>query len=102
MPIVFEKQKKTQRNLILILSGVLLITIIVLWQGFFKKEEGKEIIPESIILPKKEIKINFEILKNPRLEKLQLFSDIEPFKETPPPKGKPEEKLGRENPFLSY
>ena len=59
MPIVFEKQKKTQRNLILILSGVLLITIIVLWQGFFKKEEGKEIIPESIILPKKEIKNQF-------------------------------------------
>lgn len=100
MPIVFEKQKKTQRNLIFILLGVFLIIIIVLWQGFFKKEE-EEILPVSIIFPKKEVKINFEILKNPLLEKLQPFSEITPFEEIIPPKGKPE-KVGRENPFIPY
>ncbi len=100
MAIVFEKQKKTQKNFILILIVVFLITIFVVWQGFFKKET--KIFFETLTPTKKEIKINFEILKNPLLETLQSFSAIKPFEETPSTPGKPGEKLGRENPFIPY
>ncbi len=101
MAITFLKQQKIQKSLIFIFTAVILITIIVIWQGFFKKET--EVLPEEIFLPlRKEIKINFEIFKNPVLEKLQPFTEIEPFKETISVEGEIEEKLGRENPFLPY
>ncbi len=100
MAIVFEKQKKTQRILILILIILLLATIFFIWQGFFKKEEG--IISSGPPVIRKEIKINFDVLKNPLLEELQPFSGIEPFQEVSASPGEPEKKIGRENPFIPY
>jgi hypothetical protein len=101
MAIVFQKKEKIQKNLILVFIVVVLITAFVIWLGFFKKEKELPLV-ELPVLPKKEIKINFDILKSPALEKLQPFSEIEPFKETLSPEGKIEEKLGRENPFIPY
>lgn len=101
MAIVFLQQKKIQKNLILVFGLVLLITVIVIWRGFFK-EEKKVYTTETIIPSQKEVKINFEILETPILQKLQLFPEIKPFKETPPAEGKPGEKVGRENPFTPY
>jgi len=88
---VFEKEKR-QRNLILVLVGVVLITSLVIYFGYFKKEEKPptEILPP--ILPKK-IEIDFEVLKKPILEELQIFEKSE--------LAKPEE-IGRENPFVPY
>lgn len=100
MAIVFEKQKKTQRILILIFIVLLLATIIFIWQGFFKEEEG--FIPSGPPLVRKEIKINFDVLKNPILGELQPFFEIEPFKEVPSSPEQPEKKIGRENPFIPY
>lgn len=101
MAIVFLQQKKRQKSLALVFILVVLITAVIIWWGFFKKE--KEILyEETIILPQKEVKIDFEILKNPFLEELQPFSKIESFEEATSTKGEVEEKLGRENPFLPY
>ncbi len=92
MAIVFLQERKTQKNLIFIFGIVLIITVFVIWQGFFKKEKTATFFEEVLTLPRKEVKINFEIFKDPLLEKLQSFTEISPLKETP----------GRENPFISY
>ncbi len=102
MAIVFLQERKTQKNLIFIFGIVLIITVFVIWQEFFKKEKETSFIEGVQTFSKKEVKINFEIFKNPILEKLQPFTEIGPFRETPPVEGKPAEKFGRENPFLSY
>ncbi len=101
MAIVFAQQKKIQRSLILIFVIVILITAIVIWQGFSKKEI--EIPTEGVtIFPREEVKIDFEILKNPVLKELWSFPEIEPFKEIISAEGKPIQKVGRENPFLPF
>jgi len=102
MAIVFLQERKTQKNLIFIFGIVMLITAFVIWQEFFRKGEETSFIEGVQTFPKKEVKINFEIFKNPILGKLQPFTEISPFKVTPSAEGKPAEKIGRENPFLSY
>jgi len=98
MAITFLEQKKTQRNLIFVLIGVFLITAFVIWQGFFKKETGIPFPKGEKPVPQ-EIKIDFEILKNPLLQSLQPFPEIEPFQESTATAGN---VLGRENPFTPY
>jgi len=90
MAITFFQKRKIQRYLIPVFIGAFLITGIIIWQGFFKKEEPP--LPEEVLRPFKKIKINFEILKSLLLEELQPFEEIPPF----------EEEIGRENPFLPY
>lgn len=80
-----------QKYLPYILIGMLLITAIVVWQGFFKKE--KPILPEIIFIPQK-IEIDFECLEDPILRELQPFEKIKPFEEGT--------EIGRKNPFLPY
>ena len=92
MAIVFLQKRKTQKNLIFIFGIMVLITAFVIWQEFFKKGKETSFIEEVQTFSKKEVKINFEIFKDPLLEKLQSFTEIGPLKETP----------GRENPFISY
>lgn len=103
MAIVFIEQKKTQTIFLLVFIFLLLITGLVIWQGFFKKSKEISMSETQTFLPaKEEIKIDFNILKKPILEKLQPFSEIQPFKETAAVEGKIGEKLGRENPFMPY
>lgn len=90
MAIVYIKQRKIQKILIPVFITVLLIIAFVVWQGFFREE--KETFLEKLILPRKEVKIDFDFLKSPFLENLQPFSEIEPL----------EEEIGRENPFVPY
>lgn len=94
MAIEFKKQVKRQKTLIYIFSTVIIITGIVLWVGFLKPEK----IPEEEIflptLPVREVEINWDVLKNPFLEKLQTFEGI--------PSLSPEEEIGRQNPFTPY
>ena len=91
MAITFLEKRKRLEYLFPILGVVLLITIFVLWQGFFKKPP--ELIPELPLKPViKKVEIDFEILKSPQLEELQLFEKVPPY----------EEEIGRENPFIPY
>jgi len=90
MAITFIEKRKRLRYLFPLLIIVLLITGIVLWQGFFTRE--KPILFPIETAPVKKIEINFEILKHPLLEELQSLEPIPSF----------EEEAGRENPFIPY
>jgi len=101
MAIIFTKREKRQSALIIVFALVVIITIIVLWRGFFGKESPA--LPEEVFLPPpKEVKINFKILEHPKLKELQPFTEIEPFREIPPTEDEPGKKIGRENPFIPY
>ena len=80
---------------------VLVITAIVVWQGFFKEEEVS-VEEEVILIPEREIEINYGVLESQILEKLQSFTEIEPFEEIPLAEGEEGEEIGRENPFSPY
>lgn len=100
MAIIFTKQKKSQRNLIIASIFVIILSLIVFWQGFFR-EETPYVSPEVLLPPSREISINFEALE--KIKEFQPFAKIEPFKEVPPTEDKPAGvKIGRENPFLPY
>lgn len=88
MALTFLQQRKNQQYLILALISVLLITFFVLWQGFIKKETDLPSIEHEISF--KKIDINYDKLKNPVLQELDLFEQIVPFEGEP----------GRENPFV--
>lgn len=90
MAIIFVKERKKQKKLIIIFIGIILITLFILWQFYFKAEEPPfrvELMPI-----KKEIRIDLSILETPFLNQLQSFEEIKPF----------EDEIGRENPFIPY
>jgi len=92
MAITFLEQRKRLQYLFPIFGVVILITVFVLWKGFFVKEKP-ELIEEVIKPPLvKKVEIDFETLKSPGLEELQLFEKVPPY----------EGELGRKNPFISY
>jgi len=106
MAIVFAQQRKKQKKLFFIFIGIVLITALIIWQGILKQKKvpGASNAGENNVF-QEEIKINFSVLKNPLLKKLQAFPEIESLKEsTTTVKGKIETtgKKGRENPFLPY
>lgn len=101
MAIVFLEQRKTQRNLILIFFALIFIISIIVWRGSSKEESSTIISEEFSPSLEKKVEINFEILKNPVLEKLQPFLDIAPL-EVSATGTKPLIKVGRENPFIPY
>lgn len=105
MAIVFVQQNKKQKVLIFILIAALLVTGVVVWQGFSGEQKtGQEVfLEENTALSQDDININFEIFKNPLLKDFQEFSEIEPLNEsTTTVGGVAPEKRGRENPFLPY
>ena len=92
MAITFLEKTKRQRNLIYIFIAVVLITSLTIWLGFLKpKKPSEEVIPP---ISTEKIEIDFEVLKNPFLEKLQIFEGL--------PQLPSEGKIGRENPFIPY
>lgn len=88
MVITFIEPGKRQKYLTLLLIVVILGIVFLIWNYFLAKPQPPSFKP----LPPPEIKINFEILKSPILDELQLFKEISPF----------EEEIGRENPFIPY
>ncbi len=92
MAITFLEKRKRLRYLFPILAVVVLITVVVLWKGFFNKEKTPQITPESFGQPSEKIEIDLKALENPLLEEFQPFGEIEPF----------EGEVGRQNPFISF
>ena len=96
MAIVFLQKEKKQRNLIIVFATVILTSLLVLRLGVFSEEEPE--VEEIPLFPKREIKIDFGVLENPKLDSFRPFSEIEPFEE-----GTTTERIiGRKNPFLPY
>lgn len=95
MAVVFLQQRKVQKGLLIVFALIVFIIAFVIWQGFFEKakEEGT-LVEDLIIFSRQEVKIDFEALKDPFLEELQGFSQIQPLAE--------DQVIGRENPFLPY
>jgi len=88
MTIEFISSKKRKRNILIL--GVILVIVIVVSLSLLKKgPASKPIIPELV---KPSFEINYEILKDSLLEKLQIPVQIPAF----------EGEAGRENPFLPY
>jgi hypothetical protein len=83
------RRTKRQRNLMIVFFIVLIVTLSILYFGYFKKEKGSQVSPE-IPIPEKKFEIDFSIFENPILKELQPIEKIEP----PNP-----EEIGRENPF---
>jgi len=92
MALNFRQHKKKQNYLLWVSLVIIIITIAVLWFGVFR--DGDEAIettfgPASLI---KKIDVEFGVLENPFLDKLNPFEEISEF----------EGEIGRENPFLPY
>ena len=106
MAIVFLKQKNFQRNLLFVFVFVVILTLIIIWQGVFKKQSVL-LIEETAPILKKEIKIDFDKLISQDMRDLTPFPEIAPFKEIAPSETEegeaiPGVSIGRENPFLPY
>jgi len=91
MAITFLQERKRQKYLLPILVVLILVIGLVLWGGFFTERGAPlaPLLPERLI---EEAEINFQVLENPVLEKLQPFEKIPPFLE----------EVGRESPFLPF
>lgn len=87
--VTIQQRAQRQKNLIIAFFGIVFITFLILYFGYFQKEKFPLPIPPEPSF-KREIEIEWEVLENPILKELETFPEIE--------KLKPEE-MGRENPF---
>lgn len=87
----FTQQRKRDQILILMFFGVLLVTSIVLWQGFSKKGAAVPFPQPAAAAPKK-VEIRFEVLKGAQLEQLGAKPESAPLPSS----------IGRENPFTPF
>lgn len=88
MPVNFIQERKKQKNLVIALVIIFIIAGFILWFGYFKKSS----VAPVVIFTVAELKINFEVLKNPFFEESELFEKTPPF----------EGEKGRSNPFIPY
>jgi len=102
MAIVFTKQKKSQRNLIIFSVLVILISFLTVGWLFLRKETSY-VSTEDVSAVVKKIEINFAVLE--RVKDFRLFVEIEPLSESIPTSEESDMTvitIGRENPFLPY
>ena len=91
MAITFTQEKKKQKYLILILVLAVFLIFFTIWLGFLRPE--KEPVPVvSPVFIAEEVKINWDVLQEEKLQDLKEFEGIAEF----------ENDIGRENPFLPY
>lgn len=97
MAVIFKEELKKQRNLIYVFLLAIFLIVIVVWQGFLKKEEP--VLEEEGATVAQSPKIDFEILKNPILKELQPFLGL-PIFSGEELSTSSAEQIGRDNPFL--
>lgn len=93
MAVTFIKQKKKQKYLLFISIVFFMISLVVLWWGFFREEKpfiAPSVEPAFI----RDINIDFNMLDRIKEENFESFEKIPPLS--------PDEKIGRENPFLNF
>ena len=91
MAITFLQEKKRQKYLILILALIIIAILIIVWQGFLRREAP---LSPAVSLPltHQKIFIDWPTLEDVRVSELQAFEAILPL----------EGEVGRENPFIPY
>lgn len=88
MALPFLESGKNQKYIKWVFLVVILIGVIWFGRNYLVKP-----LPPSPLPPKeKKIEINFNALKNPAIQNLQVFEEIPPYKG----------EIGRDNPFLPY
>lgn len=93
MAITIIQEKKKQRYLILVLSLIIFAILFVVWLGFSRSKATPPVsVSPSAIYTFPQVKINWQLLENIRLEPLQPFEEISSF----------EGEFGRNNPFIPY
>lgn len=90
MAITFIQEKKKQKRLTLALALIVFAILFIVWWGLLREKTPSPTI--SIRTSSSGIEIDWEVLKDPKIEELQPFEKITPF----------EEEIGRENPFIPY
>lgn len=92
MAITISKKKKKQKYLIFAFLGVVVITAVILWFGYFKEEKSEG---STVPVGKSYRKINVDVdfLTSETLKQMKDFERIEPLEV---------EETGRENPFFPY
>ena len=93
MVVTFIQQRKKQKYFIIAFAIIFVISAVVLYFGYFKKEKPISPVIVSPVHFYREIKIDFGVLDNP------LFKEFYPFEKISLPI---EFIKGRENPFLPY
>lgn len=89
MAITFTEERTTQTYLLWVLVGVVFVTVIILWRGFFAKEPSLAITEEKMIVPKT-IDMRWDVLEE------GFWSG----RSQQAPQAPVSEKQGRDNPFL--
>lgn len=91
MAIEFLQAQKKQRYLILILTLAICTILLVVWLGFFRGSAA--VVPVSSPQTNQpKIEINWDVLKDTKLEALKGFEQVPALKD----------EVGRENPFTPY
>ena len=91
MPVNFIQEQKKQKHYVVVFWIVVLTSILVLWFGFFKKENPAPV--STFSYPHySDVKIDFSVFNNDILKNLQPVERSDFF----------EGKKGRDNPFLPY
>lgn len=89
MAVNFIEKKKKQQYMLFAALGILAVTLVILWFGYFNKPVQAP-SPEEVIISREDISINYGVLENPILKALIIFT------QTPLYEG----ELGKDNPFL--
>ena len=89
MAVDFREKRKKQQYLVLVVLGVLIVSGAVLYFGYFRSPK-EAVVSGPAFVPRKDIKINYEILESPILNLLDNFPETPEF----------EGELGKDNPFL--
>jgi len=100
-----EIGEKRQKTFLIIFVLVIVVTVGVLWRGFFVKQFEKirasfNVPIEPVSIP--EITIDFSLFTRLPFDKLQPFRDIPPLEAATGTTATGTTRVGRVNPFISY
>lgn len=85
-------KKENREKILLIILLVIFLFGFIIWFRYYRPKISSFLSPKTEIFTSeiKKIKLNLEILENPKLKNLEPFPQIEPPRE---------EEIGKENPF---
>ena len=96
------QEKKKQQMMIVVIIVMIIGIVFTLWWGYFRRGTpptfSDMVNNYSLSVSTPEIKLNFDILSDPRVQKLQSYQEIT-FSEE---EATGTVKIGRNNPFIPF